>query len=96
MAPEISPLVVVEPVGVLGQLSRYLVEGASARGLNVIGMTGSVTKALYLDSDGFDRTLRLGEDMHLGHSLAQAGGVFVVDREARSWHLGRSQVLRRA
>ena len=42
-----------------------------------IGMTGSVTKALYLDSDGFDRTLRLGEDMHLGHSLAQAGGVFV-------------------
>ena len=45
---------------------------------------------------GFDRTLRLGEDMALGHSLAQAGGVFVVDREARSWHLGRSQVLRRA
>lgn len=61
-----------------------------------IGMTGSVTKALYLDSAGFDVTLRLGEDMHLGHSLAQAGGVFVVDREARSWHLGRSQVLRRA
>ena len=61
-----------------------------------IGMTGSVTKALYFDSAGFDRTLRLGEDMHLGHSLAQAGGVFVVDREARSWHLGRSQVLRRA
>ncbi|MBC2931988.1 glycosyltransferase family 2 protein [Nocardioides sp. zg-1228] len=61
-----------------------------------IGMTGSVSKALYLDSAGFDRTLRLGEDMHLGHSLAQAGGVFVVDRQARSWHLGRSQVLRRA
>ncbi len=61
-----------------------------------IGMTGSVSKALYFDSDGFDRTLRLGEDMHLGHSLAQAGGVFVVEREARSWHLGRSQVLRRA
>lgn len=61
-----------------------------------IGMTGSVSKALYDDSAGFDRTLRLGEDMHLGHSLAQAGGVFVVDREARSWHLGRSQVLRRA
>ena len=61
-----------------------------------IGMTGSVTRALYFDSDGFDRSLRLGEDMHLGHSLAQAGGVFVVDREARSWHLGRSQVLRRA
>ena len=61
-----------------------------------IGMTGSVTKALYVDSRGFDRTLRLGEDMELGHALAQAGGVFVVDREARSWHLGRSQVLRRA
>ena len=61
-----------------------------------IGMTGSVTKALYFDSKGFDRSLRLGEDMALGHELAQAGGVFVVDREARSWHLGRSQVLRRA
>lgn len=61
-----------------------------------IGMTGSVTRALYVDSRGFDRTLRLGEDMALGHELAQAGGVFVVDRQARSWHLGRSQVLRRA
>ena len=61
-----------------------------------IGMTGSVTKALYVDSRGFDRSLRLGEDMALGHELAQAGAVFVVDREARSWHLGRSQVLRRA
>ncbi|WP_210649634.1 glycosyltransferase [Nocardioides sp. SYSU D00065] len=61
-----------------------------------IGMTGSVSRALYFDSRGFDRTLRLGEDLHLGHELAQAGGVFVVDREARSWHLGRSQVLRRA
>lgn len=61
-----------------------------------IGMAGSVSKALYFDSAGFDRTLRLGEDMHLGHSLAQAGGVFVVERAARSWHLGRSQVLRRA
>ncbi len=61
-----------------------------------IGMTGSVSKALYFDSKGFDRSLRLGEDMHLGHELAQAGGVFVVEREARSWHLGRSQVLRRA
>jgi glycosyltransferase involved in cell wall biosynthesis len=61
-----------------------------------IGMTGSVSKALYFASQGFDRSLRLGEDMALGHELAQAGGVFVVDREARSWHLGRSQVLRRA
>lgn len=61
-----------------------------------IGMTGSVSKALYVDSAGFDRTLRLGEDMHLGHSLAQAGGVFIVERAAKSWHLGRSQVLRRA
>ena len=61
-----------------------------------IGMTGSLTKALYLDSGGLDRTLRLGEDMELGHRLAEAGGVLVPDREARSWHLGRSQVLRRA
>ena len=61
-----------------------------------IGMTGSVTRALYFDSEGFAPTLRLGEDMALGHELAQAGGVFVVDRQARSWHLGRSQVLRRS
>ena len=61
-----------------------------------IGMTGSVTRDLYLSSRGFDPSLRLGEDMALGHELAQAGGVFVVDREAMSWHLGRSQVLRRA
>lgn len=61
-----------------------------------IGMTGSVTRELYFDSAGFDPELRLGEDMALGHELAQVGGVFVVDREARSWHLGRSQVLRRA
>ncbi len=61
-----------------------------------IGMSGSVSRDLYRDSRGFDRTLRLGEDMALGHELAQVGGVFVVDREARSWHLGRSQVLRRA
>ncbi len=61
-----------------------------------IGMTGSVSRDLYLSSRGFDPMLRLGEDMAVGHELAQAGGVFVVDREAMSWHLGRSQVLRRA
>ncbi|WP_114423735.1 glycosyltransferase [Nocardioides houyundeii] len=61
-----------------------------------IGMTGSVTRALYQASRGFDPELRLGEDMALGHELAQVGGVFVVDRQAMSWHLGRSQVLRRA
>ena len=33
--------------------------------------------------------------MELGHRLAEAGGVLVPDREARSWHLGRSHVLRR-
>jgi Glycosyl transferase family 2 len=61
-----------------------------------IGMTGSVTRDLYEASRGFDPELRLGEDMALGHELAQVGGVFVVDRQALSWHLGRSQVLRRA
>ncbi|WP_248579397.1 glycosyltransferase family A protein [Nocardioides sp. InS609-2] len=61
-----------------------------------IGMTGSVSRDLYFSSRGFDPMLRLGEDMAVGHELAQAGGVFIVDREAMSWHLGRSQVLRRA
>jgi UDP-N-acetylmuramoyl-tripeptide--D-alanyl-D-alanine ligase len=37
-------LVVVDPLVALGQLSRYLVERASARGLQVIGITGSVGK----------------------------------------------------
>jgi UDP-N-acetylmuramoyl-tripeptide--D-alanyl-D-alanine ligase len=37
-------LVVVDPLVALGRLSRYLVDRASAQGLHVIGITGSVGK----------------------------------------------------
>jgi UDP-N-acetylmuramoyl-tripeptide--D-alanyl-D-alanine ligase len=37
-------LVVVDPLVALGRISRYLVDRASARGLHVVGITGSVGK----------------------------------------------------
>ena len=37
--------------------------------------------------------LKLGEDVELGYRLAQVGAVFVPDREARSWHLGRTTLM---
>ena len=42
-----------------------------------------------------DLALKLGEDSELGYRLAECGAVFVPDREARSWHLGRTHVMRR-
>lgn len=58
-----------------------------------VGATGSLTRALYDASGGMDTSLVLGEDMELGHRLAQAGGVLIPDHDARSWHLGRSHVM---
>ena len=60
-----------------------------------VGATASLTRDLYLDSGGMDTTLRLGEDIALGYRLGEAGAVFVPDREARSWHLGRTHVMNR-
>ena len=42
-----------------------------------------------------DVALKLGEDSELGYRLAECGAVFVPDREARSWHLGQTHVMRR-
>ena len=42
-----------------------------------------------------DSDLKLREDVELGYRLAQRGAVFVPDNEARSWHLGRSTLMRR-
>ena len=42
-----------------------------------------------------DVDLKLGEDSELGYRLAECGAVFVPDREARSWHLGPTHVMRR-
>ncbi|PVG84231.1 glycosyl transferase family 2 [Nocardioides gansuensis] len=58
-----------------------------------VGATGSLTRALYDDAGGMDTALILGEDMELGHRLAEAGGVLVPEHAARAWHLGRSHVM---
>ena len=55
-----------------------------------VGATASLRRALYDEAGGMDTTLRLGEDIDLGYRLAECGAVFVADRDARSWHLGRS------
>ena len=60
-----------------------------------VGATASLTRELYLDSGGMDTSLKLGEDIALGYRLGEAGAVFLPDREARSWHLGRTHVMQR-
>jgi GT2 family glycosyltransferase len=55
-----------------------------------VGATASLRRALYDEAGGMDTALRLGEDIDLGYRLAECGAVFVADRDARSWHLGRS------
>ena len=68
--------------------------GPRACRLNV-GATASLTRDLYVGSGGMDTTFRLGEDIALGYRLGEAGAVFLPDREARSWHLGRTHVMTR-
>lgn len=58
-----------------------------------VGATGSLSRALYRDSGGMATTLRLGEDMELGHRLAEAGGVLIPEHASRAWHLGRTHVM---
>ena len=58
-----------------------------------VGATGSLTRDLYTASGGMATTLRLGEDMELGHRLAEAGGVLIPEHAARAWHLGRTHVM---
>lgn len=60
-----------------------------------VGATASLPRALYLEAGGMDTALKLGEDSELGYRLAECGAVFVADREARSWHLGPTHVMRR-
>jgi GT2 family glycosyltransferase len=59
-----------------------------------VGATASVSRELYADAGGMDVSLKLGEDIELGYRLATKGAVFVAAREARSWHLGRSHLMR--
>jgi GT2 family glycosyltransferase len=60
-----------------------------------VGATASLHRALYLEAGGMDLALKLGEDSELGYRLGECGAVFVPDRAARSWHLGRTHVMRR-
>src|SRR4051812_27852482 len=60
-----------------------------------VGATASVARELYFDSGGMEADLKLGEDIALGYRLGEAGAVFLPDREARSWHLGRTHVMTR-
>ncbi|KAA9381765.1 glycosyltransferase [Microbispora cellulosiformans] len=61
----------------------------------MVGATASLPASLLRAAGGLDASLVLGEDTELGYRLAQAGAVFVPDRGARCWHLGRSTVMRR-
>ncbi|MCR6032725.1 glycosyltransferase [Nocardioides sp. zg-579] len=58
-----------------------------------VGATASLRRSLYDAAGGMDTSLVLGEDIDLGHRLAEVGAVFVPDRSARSWHLGPSHVM---
>jgi glycosyltransferase involved in cell wall biosynthesis len=58
-----------------------------------VGATGSLTRELYLASGGMATSLRLGEDMEVGHRLAEAGGVLIPEHASRAWHLGRTHVM---
>jgi GT2 family glycosyltransferase len=60
-----------------------------------VGATASVTRELYAVSGEMDPALKLGEDVELGYRLAMKGAVFVADRDARSWHLGATTLMRR-
>lgn len=59
-----------------------------------VGSTASVRRDLYLESGGMDPDLKLGEDIELGYRLAAKGAFFVGERAARSWHLGRTHLMR--
>lgn len=59
-----------------------------------VGATAALRRELYDAAGGMDPALRLGEDTELGYRLAQAGAVFVPEPQARSWHLGRSHMMR--
>jgi hypothetical protein len=59
-----------------------------------VGATAALRRDLYQATGGFDTGLRLGEDTELGYRLAQAGGLFVPEPQARSWHLGPTHMMR--
>lgn len=59
-----------------------------------VGSTASVRRDLYLETGGMDPDLKLGEDIELGYRLSAKGAFFVGERQATSWHLGRTHLMR--
>ncbi|GAA3444129.1 glycosyltransferase family 2 protein [Planomonospora venezuelensis] len=60
-----------------------------------VGATASLPREMYLRAGGMDTSLPRGSDTEIGYRLAQAGAVFVADRESSCRHLGVSTVMRR-
>lgn len=54
----------------------------------------SVNARLLRAAGPLETELVLGEDTELGYRLAQHGAAFVLEPAARSWHLGRSMMMR--
>ncbi|WP_405773951.1 glycosyltransferase family 2 protein [Streptomyces sp. NBC_01538] len=63
-------------------------------GTTLVGSTASAHRDLLRAAGDSDPRLILGEDSELGYRLSQAGGVFVPEHEARSWHLGAPTIER--
>ncbi|GAA2085022.1 glycosyltransferase [Actinomadura alba] len=59
-----------------------------------VGATLSLSPRLYHAAGGMDTDLILGGDTEFGYRAAQAGAVFVPERQAKSWHLGMSAMIR--
>jgi GT2 family glycosyltransferase len=60
-----------------------------------VGATGSMPTALYRATGGMDTALKLGSDTEIGYRLGELGAVFIPDDEARSWHVGLTNMTRR-
>ncbi|MCG5217589.1 glycosyltransferase family 2 protein [Streptosporangium soli] len=54
----------------------------------------SVNTRLLRTAGPLETELVLGEDTELGYRLAQHGAAFVLEPDAKSWHLGRSMMMR--
>ena len=69
---------------------------AGPRAMRVhVGMSASVRRDVLDAAGGMNLDMVLGEDIELGYRLRECGAVFIPDREARSLHLGSSNVMRR-
>ncbi|MCP2327373.1 GT2 family glycosyltransferase [Hamadaea flava] len=75
--------------------TRDLRDAGSAAFLAHVGATVAVRRELYERAGGYDPDLHLGEDTEFGYRLAQAGALFIPDRQARAWHVGPTAMTKR-